>query len=71
MGYRVDVLKMGNCRVGTLAAPEKMRLVEGETAPDISAFWVGTRHRSSMACLIETFAGRVAVTDCCFKHGKL
>jgi glyoxylase-like metal-dependent hydrolase (beta-lactamase superfamily II) len=57
----------------TLEAPEKLRLLEDEETllPGLEAFWVGTHHRSSMAFLIETAAGRVAVTDCCFKYGNI
>jgi glyoxylase-like metal-dependent hydrolase (beta-lactamase superfamily II) len=57
----------------TLEAPEKLRLLEEEETllPGLEAFWVGTHHRSSMAFLIETAAGRVAVTDCCFKYGNI
>ena len=57
----------------TIQAPEKVRLVEDEDEilPGLSAFWVGTHHRSSMAYVIETSAGKVAVTDCCFKYGNL
>lgn len=54
-------------------APEKLRLLEDdeEVLPGISAAWVGTHHRSSMAYFIQTRAGRVAVTDCCFKYGNI
>ena len=57
----------------TLQAPEKLRLLadEEEILPGLSAAWVGTHHRSSMAFFIETSAGRVAVTDCCFKYGNV
>ena len=57
----------------TIQAPEKLHLVddEEEILPGLYAFWVGTHHRSSMAYLIETPAGRVAVTDCCFKYGNI
>jgi glyoxylase-like metal-dependent hydrolase (beta-lactamase superfamily II) len=57
----------------TLEAPEKVRLLEDEeeVLPGLQALWVGTHHRSSMAYLIETAAGRVAVTDCCFKYGNI
>jgi glyoxylase-like metal-dependent hydrolase (beta-lactamase superfamily II) len=56
-----------------IEAAEKLRLLtdEEEILPGLSAFWVGTHHRSSMAYLIETRAGRVAVTDCCFKYGNI
>jgi len=58
----------------TLEAPEKLRLLEDEDEifPGLRAVWVGTHHRSSMAYVIETAkAGRVAVTDCCFKYGNI
>ncbi len=54
-------------------APEKLLLLEDEeeVLPGISAAWVGTHHRSSMAYFIQTRAGRVAVTDCCFKYDNI
>lgn len=57
----------------TIEAPERLRLLEDEDEiwPGLRAAWVGTHHRSSMAFLIETAAGRVAVTDCCFKYGNI
>jgi glyoxylase-like metal-dependent hydrolase (beta-lactamase superfamily II) len=57
----------------TIEAPEKLRLLEDEEEvfPGLSAAWVGTHHRSSMAYFIQTNAGRVAVTDCCFKYKNL
>jgi glyoxylase-like metal-dependent hydrolase (beta-lactamase superfamily II) len=57
----------------TIEAPEKLRLLEDEDEiwPGLGAAWVGTHHRSSMAFLIETAAGRLAVTDCCFKYGNI
>ena len=57
----------------TVEAPEKVRLLEDEEEirPGINAVWVGAHHRSSMAYLIETSKGIVAVTDCCFKYGNI
>lgn len=57
----------------TIEAPEKLRLLadEQEILPGLSAAWVGTHHRSSMAFFAETSAGRVAVSDCAFKYGNL
>lgn len=57
----------------TLQAPEKLRLLEDEDEilPGMTAAWVGTHHRSSMAYFIQTRAGRAAVTDCCFKYGNI
>jgi len=57
----------------TIEAPEKLRLLEEEEeiVPGIEALWVGAHHRSSMAYLIETTEGVVAVTDCCFKYGNI
>jgi len=58
----------------TVEAPEKIRLLddEEEILPGLDAAWVGTHHRSSMVFFIETAkAGRVAVTDCCFKYGNI
>lgn len=57
----------------TIEASEKLRLLDDdeEVLPGIRAIWVGTHHRSSMAFLIETAAGRVAVTDCCFKYANI
>jgi glyoxylase-like metal-dependent hydrolase (beta-lactamase superfamily II) len=53
--------------------PEKVRLLEDEEQilPGLSCFWAGTHHRSSMVYVFETAAGRVAVTDCCFKYGNI
>jgi glyoxylase-like metal-dependent hydrolase (beta-lactamase superfamily II) len=58
----------------TIEATEKLCLLEDEEEilPGLDAVWVGTHHRSSMAYLIQTAgAGRVAVTDCCFKYGNI
>lgn len=58
----------------TIEAPEKLHLLEDEEEilPGLRAAWVGTHHRSSMVFFIETAsAGRVAVTDCCFKYGNI
>jgi glyoxylase-like metal-dependent hydrolase (beta-lactamase superfamily II) len=57
----------------TIQAPQKLRLLEDEdeVLPGLSAAWVGTHHRSSMAYFIRTPAGRVAVSDCCFKYGNI
>lgn len=57
----------------TIQQPAKVHLLEDEEEiwPGLDAFWVGTHHRSSMAYVIETSQGRVAVTDCCFKYGNL
>ncbi len=57
----------------TVESPEKLWLLEDEEEilPGLNAFWVGTHHRSSMAYLVETGAGRVAITDCCFKYGNI
>ena len=58
----------------TIQAPERLQLLgdEEEILPGLEAAWVGTHHRSSMAFFIETAgAGRVAVTDCCFKYGNI
>lgn len=58
----------------TIEAPQKLLLLddEEEILPGLEAIWVGTHHRSSMAYLIDTEqAGRVAVTDCCFKYGNI
>jgi glyoxylase-like metal-dependent hydrolase (beta-lactamase superfamily II) len=57
----------------TIEAPEKLRLLsdDEEVQPGIRALWVGTHHRSSMAFLVDTALGRVAVTDCCFKYGNI
>ena len=57
----------------TIEAPEKLHLLadEEEILPGLKARWVGAHHRSSMAYLIDTSEGRVAVTDCCFKYGNI
>jgi glyoxylase-like metal-dependent hydrolase (beta-lactamase superfamily II) len=39
--------------------------------PGIRAKWVGTHHRGSMAYVINTKAGRVALTDCVFKYPNI
>ncbi|MGH9433380.1 MAG: hypothetical protein ACRD3T_17755 [Terriglobia bacterium] len=57
----------------TIEAPEKIRLLDDgeEVLPGIRALWVGAHHRSSMAFLIDSAQGRVAVTDCCFKYENI
>ena len=57
----------------TIQAPEKLRLLDDdeEVLPGLRAMWVGTHHRSSMAFLVDTGQGRVAVTDCCFKYENI
>lgn len=57
----------------SIEAPEKLRLLDDEEQilPGLGAVWVGTHHRSSMAYVIETAAGTVAATDCCFKYGNV
>jgi glyoxylase-like metal-dependent hydrolase (beta-lactamase superfamily II) len=49
---------------------ERVRLIEDdeEVLPGIRARWVGVHHRSSMAFLIQTAAGTVAISDCFFKY---
>jgi hypothetical protein len=49
---------------------ERVRLIadDEEILPGIRARWVGTHHRSSMAFLVETAAGIVAISDCFFKY---
>jgi hypothetical protein len=51
----------------------KLHLVgEDEQLTDgIRAKWVGTHHRSSMAFVVDTSIGRVALTDCVFKYPNL
>lgn len=57
----------------TIEAPERLHLLEDEEEilPGLEAIWVGAHHRSSVAYLIDTEKGRVAVTDCCFKYGNI
>jgi glyoxylase-like metal-dependent hydrolase (beta-lactamase superfamily II) len=57
----------------TVEAPERVRLLDDneEVLPGIRALWVGTHHRSSMAFLIDSAQGRIAVTDCCFKYENI
>lgn len=52
---------------------DKLRLIddEEEIIPGISARWVGTHHRSSMAYCIDTVKGKVVVSDCFFKYENL
>jgi hypothetical protein len=42
-----------------------------EVIDGIRARWMGTHHRSSMAYVINTSRGRVALTDCVFKYPNL
>jgi glyoxylase-like metal-dependent hydrolase (beta-lactamase superfamily II) len=51
----------------------KLRLLEDEDEiiPGLRCFWAGVHHRSSMCYLIETAAGRVAVSDCVFKYENI
>lgn len=50
-----------------------LRLIDdNETiVPGITAKWVGTHHRSSMAYCIDTAKGKVVVSDCFFKYDNL
>jgi glyoxylase-like metal-dependent hydrolase (beta-lactamase superfamily II) len=52
---------------------EALRLLEDEDelVPGVRAFWVGAHHRSSMAYIIDTDRGRVAVTDAVFHYGNI
>jgi hypothetical protein len=51
----------------------RLRLLAGdeEVVDGIGAHWVGTHHRSSMAYVINTQHGRVALTDCMLKFPNL
>ena len=51
----------------------KLRLLEDEDQiwPGLSCFWAGVHHRSSMAYVIKTAKGRVAVSDCVFKFKNI
>ena len=53
-----------------IEAPERVRLLEDEdeVIPGVGAFWTGTHHRSSMAYVIDTAAGKVACSDCFFTY---
>ncbi len=57
----------------TSAAWDRLRLLgeEEQVTDGIRAKWVGTHHRSSMAFIIQTSAGRVAITDCVFKYPNI
>ena len=52
---------------------DRLRLLEDEDEilPGLRCFWAGVHHRSSMAYIIETERGRVAVSDCVFKYQNL
>ena len=52
---------------------EKLRLLEDEDEimPGLRAFWAGVHHRSSMCYVIDTAAGRVAVSDCVFRYQNI
>ncbi len=49
---------------------ERVRLLEDdeEVLPGIRARWAGVHHRSTMAFLVDTTAGVVALSDCFFKY---
>jgi len=49
---------------------ERVHLLEDDEQilPGIRARWVGTHHRSTMAFLVDTAAGVVAISDCFFKY---
>jgi glyoxylase-like metal-dependent hydrolase (beta-lactamase superfamily II) len=51
----------------------RLRLIDdGETiVPGITAKWVGTHHRSSMAYCVSTAVGKVIASDCFFKYENL
>jgi hypothetical protein len=51
----------------------RLRLLgdDEEVIPGIRGHWVGTHHRSSMAYVVNTSRGRVALTDCVFKYPNL
>ncbi len=51
----------------------KLRLLDDddEVIPGVECFWTGVHHRSSMCFVIETIAGRVAVSDCVFKYENI
>src|SRR5262249_12795631 len=51
---------------------EKLRLLEDEdeVIPGLRCFWAGGHHRSSMCYVVDTAPGRVAISDCLFKHGN-
>ena len=52
--------------------PKLSLLGEDQTVTaGIRAKWVGTHHRSSMAYVVDTAIGRVALTDCVFKYPNI
>jgi len=57
----------------TTSGWSRLRLLDAdeEVIDGIRAHWVGTHHRSSMAFVISTPNGRVALTDCVFKYPNL
>ncbi|HEY1684562.1 MAG TPA: hypothetical protein VGG19_07355 [Tepidisphaeraceae bacterium] len=57
----------------TTAAWSRLRLL-GDDEPfndAIRAKWVGTHHRSSMAYIVNTPMGHIALTDCVFKYPNI
>lgn len=44
---------------------------EHQVAPGLSAFWVGSHHRSSMAVRVETSDGTVIASDCIFQYENI
>jgi glyoxylase-like metal-dependent hydrolase (beta-lactamase superfamily II) len=44
---------------------------EEEVAPDLSVFWTGGHHRSSLAVRIRTTRGTVVAGDCFFRYENL
>lgn len=57
----------------TFEGHAKLRLLEDEdeVMPGLRAFWVGVHHRSSMCYVVDTPAGRVAITDCVFRYENI
>jgi glyoxylase-like metal-dependent hydrolase (beta-lactamase superfamily II) len=52
---------------------DKLRLIQDqeEIVPGITAHWVGTHHRSSMAYCISTRKGKVIISDAFFTYSNL
>ena len=56
-----------------IQAPDKLRLLEDgeEVLPGIRALWMGVHHRSSMAYVIDSAQGRLAVSDSYFTYKNI
>ena len=44
---------------------------EGDLFPGIRYFWTGGHHRSSVAYVVATAKGKIALADCCFTYENI